>query len=172
MENIQTIPLDLMLSQSVKNEIKDAVEMFMKGLMWKTGKEIEYNLSIGSVDIATKLFYDDTTKFEIVLMHVSRYYKHIDIDKIFEHIRTREIVEIRQMLWLLLSKFTTWSLARIGQNTGKFDHATVLHGKKTMGNLISKYQQYSVDYNALCGRIDESIKAKTSRELEAANHTL
>jgi hypothetical protein len=50
--------------------------------------------------------------------------------------RKREYVGARQISMTLSCKFTKLSLAVIGRSHGGRDHATVLHAKKTVNNLI------------------------------------
>lgn len=50
--------------------------------------------------------------------------------------RKRDIVEARQVAMYLAKRNTKESLAQIGSNIGRKDHATVLHACKTVENLI------------------------------------
>lgn len=55
--------------------------------------------------------------------------------------RKREIVEARQFYFKRAKMFTKRSLASIGALVGK-DHATVLHGIKTVNNIIEVKEKY------------------------------
>ena len=56
--------------------------------------------------------------------------------------RKRHIVHARQLAMLFAKKFTKASLASIGSQIGKRDHATVLHACKTVDNLSSTDKQF------------------------------
>lgn len=49
--------------------------------------------------------------------------------------RKREYVYARQIAMMLISKYTKFSLSKIGKEFGGRDHATVLHAKRTIQNL-------------------------------------
>jgi len=53
-----------------------------------------------------------------------------------EKTRKREIVIARQLSMALSKKYTKESLASIGYNIGRKDHATVLHACRTINDLI------------------------------------
>jgi hypothetical protein len=63
--------------------------------------------------------------------------QHFFLPKDFNSHRTRkrEFVYARQIAMMLISKYTRFSLAKIGQEFGGRDHATVLHSKRTIQNL-------------------------------------
>lgn len=52
----------------------------------------------------------------------------------------REIAFARQTVWYFLKKYTKESLAMMGRHYGK-DHATALHGIKTVKNLMDSDKQ-------------------------------
>ena len=56
--------------------------------------------------------------------------------------RKRHIVQARQLAMFFAKKFTKASLASIGSQIGKRDHATVLHACKTVDNLSSTDKQF------------------------------
>ena len=63
-------------------------------------------------------------------------YFYITPDEMKANTRKRETVQARQTCMLFTDSLTKLSLAKIGQLTGNKDHATVLHAKKTINNLI------------------------------------
>ncbi len=65
---------------------------------------------------------------------VSDYFK-IPLDIIQSKLRKRDVVQARQLAMYFSKKYTNASLASIGQQIGKRDHATVLHACKTVKNL-------------------------------------
>ena len=64
--------------------------------------------------------------------------------------RKRHIVQARQLAMFFAKKFTKASLASIGSQIGKRDHATVLHACKTVDNLAEtdkQFRKYIEDLN-------------------------
>ena len=57
------------------------------------------------------------------------------LERINVKCRARELVFIRQLCMAMSKLYTRESLARIGAYIGNRDHATVLHGVKTISNL-------------------------------------
>lgn len=60
----------------------------------------------------------------------------IPLDVMDMKCRKREIVTARQLSMALAKTFTSHSLAKIGEEIGGKDHATVLHACKTINNLV------------------------------------
>ena len=56
--------------------------------------------------------------------------------------RRRHIDQARQLAMYFAKKFTKASLASIGSQIGKRDHATVLHACKTVDNLTFTDKQF------------------------------
>lgn len=65
--------------------------------------------------------------------------------EINEKTRKREVVSVRQVCHYLSTKYTKNSLASIGEYFGGKDHATVLHSKYTVLNMIDTSQFEIVD---------------------------
>lgn len=72
---------------------------------------------------------------------VSDYFQ-MDVDTLQSKTRKRHIVQARQLAMFFAKKFTKASLASIGSQIGKRDHATVLHACKTVDNLTSTDKQF------------------------------
>lgn len=78
---------------------------------------------------------------------VSDYFK-MDVATLQSKTRKRHIVQARQLAMFFSKKLTKASLASIGSQIGKRDHATVLHACKTVDNLSQtdkKFRQYVED---------------------------
>jgi chromosomal replication initiator protein len=67
---------------------------------------------------------------------VSDYFQ-IELTALQSKTRKRDIVQARQLAMYFAKKYTKSSLASIGSQIGKRDHATVLHACKTVDNLFS-----------------------------------
>lgn len=70
----------------------------------------------------------------------------IPIETLKAKTRKREVVEARQIYFKRAKELTTSSLASIGELVGR-DHATVLHGIKTVGNVKELGQLYKHYFN-------------------------
>ena len=66
----------------------------------------------------------------------------MDIPTLQSKTRKRHIVQARQLAMFFAKKYTKASLASIGSQIGKRDHATVLHACKTVDNLSSTDKQF------------------------------
>ena len=80
---------------------------------------------------------------------VSDYFQ-MDIQTLQSKTRKRHIVQARQLAMFFAKKFTKASLASIGNQIGKRDHATVLHACKTVDNLSftdKQFRKYVEDLN-------------------------
>ena len=74
--------------------------------------------------------------------------------------RKRELVVARQLFMVLLEKYTNKTLAHIGGLLGK-DHATVLHAKKTIKDLVDTDKSFRVMYSELDKKVESlSLKLK------------
>lgn len=72
---------------------------------------------------------------------VSDYFQ-LDLETLQSKTRKRHIVQARQLAMFFAKKYTKSSLANIGSQIGKRDHATVLHACKTVDNLASTDKQF------------------------------
>jgi len=80
---------------------------------------------------------------------VSDYFQ-MDIETLQSKTRKRHIVQARQIAMYFAKKFTKASLASIGTQIGRRDHATVLHACKTVDNLSftdKQFRKYVEDLN-------------------------
>lgn len=73
---------------------------------------------------------------------VSEYFD-MDVDTLQSKTRKRHIVQARQIAMYFSKKMTKSSLANIGKEIGKRDHATVLHACKTVDNLKSTDKSFN-----------------------------
>jgi chromosomal replication initiator protein len=67
----------------------------------------------------------------------------MDVETLQSKTRKRHIVQARQLAMYFSKKMTKASLASIGSQIGKRDHATVLHACKTVDNLASTDKQFN-----------------------------
>ncbi len=103
-------------------------------------KEITVNLAKEVVEKFVK-----NTKREVSIDYIQKIvsdYFQMDVSTLQSKTRKRHIVQARQLAMFFAKKFTKASLASIGSQIGKRDHATVLHACKTVDNLSSTDKQF------------------------------
>ncbi len=103
-------------------------------------KEITINLAKEVVEKFVK-----NTKREVSIDYIQKVvsdYFQMDVSTLQSKTRKRHIVQARQLAMFFAKKFTKASLASIGSQIGKRDHATVLHACKTVNNLSSTDKQF------------------------------
>lgn len=127
--------LNSLLAQSILNKKTITMELARKmidQIVHNSAKEI-------SIDYIQKVICDH---FEL------------PVEKIHSNTRRREIVIARQLAMFFAKKHTKNSLASIGAQCGKRDHATVLHACKTVQNLI----ETDKSFKSLVDELDKKIK--------------
>ena len=103
-------------------------------------KEITLGLAKESVEKFVK-----NTKREVSIDYIQKVvsdYFQMDVNTLQSKTRKRHIVQARQLAMFFAKKYTKASLASIGSQIGKRDHATVLHACKTVDNLSSTDKQF------------------------------
>lgn len=78
---------------------------------------------------------------EMIQKVVSKYFD-MDVATLQSKTRKRHIVQARQLAMFFAKRMTKASLASIGSQIGKRDHATVLHACKTVDNLAETDKQF------------------------------
>ncbi|MEE3225922.1 MAG: helix-turn-helix domain-containing protein, partial [Bacteroidota bacterium] len=97
--------------------------------------------------------YVKHTKREVSIDYIQKVvsdYFQMDVDTLQSKTRKRHIVQARQLAMFFAKKLTKASLASIGSQIGKRDHATVLHACKTVDNLSAtdkQFRKYVEDLN-------------------------
>jgi len=93
------------------------------------------------------------TKREVSIDYIQKVvsdYFEMDVATLQSKTRKRHIVQARQLAMFFAKKYTKASLASIGSQIGKRDHATVLHACKTVDNLAEtdkQFRKYIEDLN-------------------------
>ena len=107
--------------------------------------------SFNKVEITLDLAKDVISKFvkntrrEVSIDYIQKVvsdYFQMDIETLQSKTRKRHIVQARQIAMYFAKKFTKASLASIGTQIGRRDHATVLHACKTVDNLSFTDKQF------------------------------
>lgn len=105
-----------------------------------TRKEVTLELAQQIVEKFVK-----NTKREVSIDYIQKVvsdYFEMDVATLQSKTRKRHIVQARQLAMFFAKKFTKASLASIGSQIGKRDHATVLHACKTVENLAETDKQF------------------------------
>ncbi|VAW09868.1 Chromosomal replication initiator protein DnaA [hydrothermal vent metagenome] len=85
------------------------------------------------------------TKREVSIDYIQKVvsdYFEMDVATLQSKTRKRHIVQARQLAMFFAKRLTKASLASIGSQIGKRDHATVLHACKTIDNLAETDKQF------------------------------
>lgn len=80
--------------------------------------------------------------------------------RLYEKTRLRQVVEPRQLMFFWMAKNTKETLESIGA-VYKKDHATVLHGKRAVENLIETNAEYREKFDNCMQQIEEVLYNKT-----------
>lgn len=111
-----------------------------------------------TIDLATELINKiiKQSKHEITIDYIQKIvcdYFNMTSDSLQSKTRKREIVQARQIAMFFSKSLTKSSLASIGAQIGRKDHATVLHACKTVNNLIDTDKQFKIDVEEIEKRL-------------------
>jgi hypothetical protein len=165
MENTFVYSLETVLSNDLKKQINESVRFFIRRLPLNQPELPSFILELGQIYVTVESKLNDNFIFNICCNCVENHYG-VPLNMIISKTRKREIVEKRQMLQTVVGEFTKLSLSSIGEYTGGKDHATVLHAKKTISNLVATDRVIAFDYESISGKIKETLKAKENEQDE------
>jgi chromosomal replication initiator protein len=114
-------------------------------------KEITVDLAVDLINKIVK-----SSKHEITIDYIQKIicdYFEMPVDSLQSKTRKREIVQARQLAMFFSKMLTKSSLASIGAQIGKKDHATVLHACKTVANLIDTDKQFRTEVEEIERRL-------------------
>ena len=139
------MPEDIMefLANNIKTNIRE-----LEGAIISLIAHSSFNKKDITLDLAKKIVdnYVKNTKREVSIDFIQKVvseYFQMDVETLQSKTRKRHIVQARQLAMFFAKKFTKASLASIGSQIGKRDHATVLHACKTVDNLASTDKQFN-----------------------------
>lgn len=116
------------------------------------------------VRVANQLRLSETVKLkeeriiEYILKIVEKYLQ-VDSNFVTTQSRRAELVFARQVSMYLIFRYSTCSLERIGAVFNGKDHATVIHAKKTISNLMDTEKKVKEQIKELEEIIELNIKA-------------
>ncbi|HLV69499.1 MAG TPA: chromosomal replication initiator protein DnaA [Xanthomarina sp.] len=130
------------VAKNIKSNIRE-----LEGAIISLIAQSSFNKKEITIDLARQVVekFVKNTKREVSIDYIQKVvsdYFQMDIDTLQSKTRKRHIVQARQLAMFFAKKLTKASLASIGSQIGKRDHATVLHACKTVDNLTSTDKQF------------------------------
>ncbi|OEJ98772.1 chromosomal replication initiation protein DnaA [Flavivirga aquatica] len=130
------------VAKNIKSNVRE-----LEGAIISLIAQSSFNKKEITIDLARIIVekFVKNTKREVSIDYIQKVvsdYFQMDIDTLQSKTRKRHIVQARQLAMFFAKKFTKASLASIGSQIGKRDHATVLHACKTVDNLSSTDKQF------------------------------
>ena len=132
------------IASNVRNNIRE-----LEGVMNSLMAQSLLNKRAITLEMAQQIidrFVRNTVKevsVEYIINIVCEYFK-ISPEQMALNTRKRQVVQARQIAMYLAKKYSNASLASIGQQCGKKDHATVHHACKTIANQLETDKQFKV----------------------------
>ena len=132
------------IASNVRNNIRE-----LEGVMNSLMAQSLLNKKSVTLDMAQQIierYVRNTVKevsVEYIINIVCDYFK-ISPEQMSLNTRKRQVVQARQIAMYLSKKYSNASLASIGQQCGKKDHATVYHACKTIANQLDTDKQFKV----------------------------
>jgi len=130
------------VAKHIKSNIRE-----LEGAIISLIAQSSFNKKEVTIDLAKQVVekFVKNTKREVSIDYIQKIvsdYFQMDVDTLQSKTRKRHIVQARQLAMFFAKKLTKASLASIGSQIGKRDHATVLHACKTVDNLTSTDKQF------------------------------
>jgi chromosomal replication initiator protein len=138
------------VAKNIKTNVRELEGAIISLIAQSSFNRVEIDLELAK-DIVNK--FVKNTKREVSIDYIQKVvseYFQMDISTLQSKTRKRHIVQARQLAMYFAKKFTKASLASIGSQIGKRDHATVLHACKTVDNLSftdKQFRKYVEDLN-------------------------
>ena len=130
------------VAKHIKSNIRE-----LEGAIISLIAQSSFNKKEITIDLAKQVVekFVKNTKREVSIDYIQKIvsdYFQMDVDTLQSKTRKRHIVQARQLAMFFAKKLTKASLASIGSQIGKRDHATVLHACKTVNNLSTTDKQF------------------------------
>ncbi len=130
------------LAKNIKTNVRE-----LEGAIISLIAQSSFNKADVTIELATNIVqkFVKNTKREVSIDYIQKVvseYFQMDVNTLQSKTRRRHIVQARQLAMYFAKKYTKASLASIGNQIGKRDHATVLHACKTVDNLSFTDKQF------------------------------
>ena len=138
------------VAKNIKTNVRELEGAIISLIAQSSFNRVEIDLELAK-EIVNK--FVKNTKREVSIDYIQKVvseYFQMDVATLQSKTRKRHIVQARQLAMYFAKKFTKASLASIGSQIGKRDHATVLHACKTVDNLSftdKQFRKYVEDLN-------------------------
>ena len=138
------------VAKNIKTNVRE-----LEGAIISLIAQSSFNRAEITIELAQEVVmkFVKNTKREVSIDYIQKVvseYFQMDVETLQSKTRRRHIVQARQLAMYFAKKFTKASLASIGNQIGKRDHATVLHACKTVDNLSftdKQFRKYVEDLN-------------------------
>jgi len=138
------------VAKNINSNIRELEGAIISLIAQSSFNKVEITLSLAK-DVINKFVKNNRREVSIdYIQKVVSDYFQMDIETLQSKTRKRHIVQARQIAMYFAKKFTKASLASIGTQIGRRDHATVLHACKTVDNLSftdKQFRKYVEDLN-------------------------
>jgi len=130
------------IAKNIKSNVRELEGVLVSMIAQASFNRKEFTLGL------TKQIVDKfvkNTKREVSIDQIQKVvssYFDLDVATLQSKTRKRHIVQARQLAMFFAKRMTKASLASIGSQIGKRDHATVLHACKTVNNLTETDKQF------------------------------
>lgn len=130
------------VAKNIKSNVRE-----LEGAIISLIAQSSFNKKEVTIELAQQVVekFVKNTKREVSIDYIQKVvsdYFEMDVSTLQSKTRKRHIVQARQLAMFFAKKFTKASLASIGSQIGKRDHATVLHACKTVDNLAETDKQF------------------------------
>ncbi len=130
------------VAKHIKTNIRE-----LEGAIISLIAQSSFNKKEVTIELAQQVVekFVKNTKREVSIDYIQKVvsdYFEMDVGTLQSKTRKRHIVQARQLAMFFAKKLTKASLASIGSQIGKRDHATVLHACKTVDNLAETDKQF------------------------------
>ena len=130
------------VAKNIKSNIRE-----LEGAIISLIAQSSFNKKEVTLELAQQVVekFVKSTKREVSIDYIQKVvsdYFEMDVATLQSKTRKRHIVQARQLAMFFAKKYTKASLASIGSQIGKRDHATVLHACKTVDNLSDTDKQF------------------------------
>lgn len=138
------------VAKNIKTNVRELEGAIISLIAQSSFNRVDIDLELAK-EIVNK--FVKNTKREVSIDYIQKVvseYFQMDVATLQSKTRRRHIVQARQLAMYFAKKFTKASLASIGSQIGKRDHATVLHACKTVDNLSftdKQFRKYVEDLN-------------------------
>lgn len=130
------------VAKNIKSNVRELEGAIISLIAQSSFNKKEINIELAKTIVEK---FVKNTKREVSIDYIQKTvsdYFQMDVDTLQSKTRKRHIVQARQLAMFFAKKLTKASLASIGSQIGKRDHATVLHACKTVDNLCATDKQF------------------------------